>query len=89
MSTSPDPDPELVNVFDTQQEWEALVIQSLLQSAGIESIISSLQAPQDVLPGVGGVVVKVNAAQATEARSIIEEYKNAPVVEPAEDEEPE
>ena len=89
MSTSPKPDPELVNVFDTQQEWEALVIQSLLQSAGIESIISSLQAPQDVLPGVGGVVVKVNAAQATEARSIIEEYKNAPVVEPDEDQEPE
>ena len=89
MSTSPNPDPELVNVFDTQQEWEALVIQSLLQSAGIESIISSLQAPQDVLPGVGGVVVKVNAAQATEARSIIEEYKNAPVVEPEEDQEPE
>lgn len=89
MSTSPNPDPELVNVFDTQQEWEALVIQSLLQSAGIESIISSLQAPQDVLPGVGGVVVRVNAAQATEARSIIEEYKNAPVVEPEEDPEPE
>jgi hypothetical protein len=84
MSTSPKPDPELVKVFDTQQEWEALVIQSLLQSAGIECIISSLQAPQDVLPGVGGVVVRVNAAQATEARSIIEDYRNAPVVEPEE-----
>jgi len=64
MTNSPKADPELVLVFDTQQESEALVIQSLLSSAGIESIITNLDAPQDVLPGVGGVVVKVNPAQA-------------------------
>lgn len=71
-----DADPELVEVFDTQQESEAMVVSSLLESAGIESIISNLEAPQDILPGVGGVVVRVNAAQADEARRIIEEYKN-------------
>jgi len=71
-------DPELVTVFDTQEESEALVVQSLLTSAGIEAIISNLQAPQDVLPGVGGVVVRVNPAQADDARSIINDYQNAP-----------
>jgi Putative prokaryotic signal transducing protein len=88
MSTTPNADPELVKVFDTQQESEAMVIQSLLASAGIESIIATLQAPQDVLPGVGGVVVRVNPAQADEARSIIEDYRNTPdtVVEEAEEE---
>jgi hypothetical protein len=82
MSQEPHVDPELVRVFDTDQESEAMVIQSLLASAGIEAIVSSLEAPQDVLPGVGGVVVSVSAAQAADARSIIEDYKNAPVVEP-------
>ncbi len=88
MSTPPGPEPELVKVFDTQQESEALVIQSLLESAGIESIVSTLQAPQDILPGVGGVVVRVNASQAAEALSIIEGYKNAPAVEPDDDSSP-
>ena len=84
MGTPPKPEPELVKVFDTQQESEALVIQSLLESAGIESIVSTLQAPQDVLPGVGGVIVQVNASQASEALGVIEGYRNAPAVEPEE-----
>lgn len=71
-------DPELVTVFDTQEESEALVVQSLLASAGIDAIVTNLQAPQDVLPGVGGVVVRVNPAQANDARSIIEDYQNEP-----------
>jgi hypothetical protein len=33
-----------------------------------------------VWPGVGGVVVRVNAEQADVARKLIEEYKNAPVL---------
>src|SRR5262245_50599129 len=74
-------DPELVKVFDTQQESEAMVVQSLLVSAGIDAIVSNLQAPQDLLPGVGGVVVSVSAAQADEARAVIEDYRNAPSVE--------
>lgn len=87
MSTPSNADPELVTVFDTQQESEAMVVQSLLGSAGIDSIVTNLQAPQDVLPGVGGVVVRVNSAQADEARSIIDQYRNTPeaVVEEAEE----
>jgi len=83
MSSGPKADPELVTVFDTQDEPEAMVVHALLTSAGIESLIANLQAPQDLLPGVGGVVVRVSAAEAEEARRVIEEYRNTP--EPEED----
>lgn len=81
MTTLPQGDPELVTVFDTMQESEAMVIQSLLSSAEIESIVTNLQAPQDVLPGVGGVIVQVNPNQAEEARRVIDDYKNNPAPE--------
>lgn len=81
MSEEPEADPELVTVFDTQDEPEAMVVHALLTSAGIESLIATLQAPQDVLPGVGGIVLRVNAAQVAEARRVIEEYRNAPAAE--------
>lgn len=78
MATQPkhDPNDGLVEVFDTQQESEAMVVHGLLESAGIESIIINLDAPQDVLPGVGGVIIRVNPEQADAARQIIEEYRN-------------
>ncbi len=66
---------ELVKVFDTEQESEAMVVQGLLESAGIESLISSLDAPQDILPGVGGVIVKVQHDRANEAIHLIEDYR--------------
>ncbi len=80
MSSQPKADPQLVEVFDTEQESEALVVHGLLTSAGIESIVTSLDATQNICPGVGGVVVRVNPEQADEARRIIEEYQNAPTV---------
>jgi len=46
MSTKPTSDPELVEVFDTMQESEAMVVHGLLTSAGIESVVANLQAPQ-------------------------------------------
>ena len=66
---------ELVEVLDTKEESEALVVRGLLQSAGIEALVSYLEAPQDVLPGVGGIVVRVRAGDAEEALSIIENYR--------------
>jgi Putative prokaryotic signal transducing protein len=74
----PDPHEELVKVFDTDQESEAMVVQGLLESAGIESIITNLDAPQDVLPGVGGVIIQVRAEQAKEALQVIEDYQSNP-----------
>jgi putative signal transducing protein len=75
MSTQPKADPELVEVFDTMQESEAMVVHGLLTSAGIESVIANLQAPQDVFPGVGGISIRVNPAQEEEARRLIDDYR--------------
>ena len=69
----PDPNEELVRVFDTQQESEALVVQGLLQSAGIESEVTAIDAAQDVFPGVGGTVILVREEDADEARRVIAE----------------
>lgn len=75
MSTQPKADPELVEVFDTMQESEAMVVHGLLTSAGIESVIANLQAPQDVFPGVGGLSIRVNPAQEEAARQMIDDYR--------------
>jgi hypothetical protein len=86
MSDEPKIDGELISVFDTEQESEAMVVQGLLTSVGIDSIISSLDAVQDVFP-VGGVQVRVNPAQVEQARQIIAEYATADVdVEEVEEE---
>lgn len=72
------PQPEtrqLVQVFDTNDDAEAQVVAGLLESAGIEALITGLDAPQDVLPGVGGVVVRVAPEQAAEARQLIEDHR--------------
>ena len=77
MSTQPKSDPELVEVFDTMQESEAMVVHGLLTSAGIESVLANLEAPPDRRPGVGGISVRVNAAQEEEARGqLIDDYRN-------------
>ncbi len=80
--TKPTPGPEsadepLVDVFGTKEDSEAMVVQGLLDSAGIDSVIVSLDAPQEVLPGVGGVVIRVAAENAEEARRLIEEYRTS------------
>jgi hypothetical protein len=72
---------EMVVVFDTEQESEALIVQGLLESAGIENFITSLDAPQDVLP-VGGVVIQVSPEKADEARKVIDEYRASAASDP-------
>jgi hypothetical protein len=67
---------ELVPVFDTADETEAFVVHGLLGANDIESMVTPLDAPQDVLPGVGGNMVKVRADQAEEARAVIAAYRS-------------
>jgi hypothetical protein len=71
----PNPNEKLVRVFDAEQESEALVVRGLLESAGIDSDITSLDAQQDILPGVGGTVIVVREADASKARKLIEAYQ--------------
>ena len=72
---------ELVKVFDTDEESEAMVVRGLLESAGIEAMIQNREAPQDILPGVGGVVILVRPDQAEEAEQTIEAYRNQPATD--------
>jgi hypothetical protein len=74
----PDPNEKLVKIFDAEQENEALVVQGLLQSAGIESDLKSIDAVQDAFPGVGGTVLLVREEDAAEARKIIASYRELP-----------
>jgi len=74
----PDPNEKLVKVFDAGQESEALVVKGLLESAGIDTDMTALDASQDTFPGVGGTIILVREKQAEEARRVIEEYRRAP-----------
>jgi hypothetical protein len=40
--------------------------------------ITSLEAQQDILPGVGGTVILVREEDVEEAQRVIEEYRRAP-----------
>jgi len=77
-SPQPDPNEKLVKIFDTEQETEAIVVQGLLQSAGIESDLKSIDAVQDAFPGVGGTVILVREDDAAEAERIIDAYRKLP-----------
>ena len=68
---------ELEEVFSTMQESEAMVVQGLLESEGIEAMTISREAPQDVLPGVGSIAVLVNPEHAVRAREIISEQMSS------------
>jgi len=57
----PNPEEKLVKIFDSEQESEVMVVRGLLESAGIDVITTNLDAPQDILPGVGGVILQVRA----------------------------
>ena len=72
---SPNPNEKLVKVFDTDQESEALVVRGLLETAGIDADITSIEAQQDILPGVGGTIILVREEDAEEARQIIEDHR--------------
>jgi hypothetical protein len=74
---APSPREKLVKVFDSERESEALIVSGLLESAGIDSDVTSTDAAQDMFPGVGGSVILVREDQAGEARRIIEEYRQS------------
>jgi hypothetical protein len=74
----PDPNEKLIKVFDSEQESEALVVKGLLDSAGIDSDLTSVDAIQDMFPGVGGMVILVREEDADQARRLIEEYRQSP-----------
>jgi hypothetical protein len=77
-SPVPEPNEKLIKIFDTEQETEAIVVQGLLQSAGIDSDLKSIAAVQETFPGVGGTLLLVREQDAPEAQKIIDEYRKLP-----------
>ena len=77
-NTVPNPNKKLVKVFDSEQESEALVVMCLLDSARIAADMTSVDAVQDMFPGVGGTVILVREEDADEARRVIEEFRRSP-----------
>lgn len=80
----PDPNEKLVKVFDSEEESEALVVKGLLDSAGIESDLTSGSFLQDAFPGLGGMLILVREEDAEKARNLIAEYRR-PVAGDSED----
>ena len=77
----PSPNEKLVRVFVTEQGSEGLVVHGLLESAGIDADLISLEAQQEILPGVGGTAILVREEDAEEARRVIETYRRTPLDE--------
>ncbi len=71
----PDPNEKLVKVFGSEQESEALVVKGLLESAGIDSDLTSTSLVQDAFPGLGGMVILVRQEDAETAKKLIAENK--------------
>jgi hypothetical protein len=78
-STQPVPNPneKLVKVFDSEQETEALVVKGLLDSAEIDSDLTSASMVQDAFPGLGGMIILVRQEDADEAQRVIAEYRRS------------
>jgi hypothetical protein len=81
---TPQPNENLVRVFETEQEAEAMVVRGLLESAGIDAEFGDSENATDVLP-VGAVGVLVRAEDAEKARQVLEEYRRSPEQEDAEE----
>jgi len=73
----PDPNEKLVKVFDSEQELEALVVKGLLDSAGIDSDLTSASLVQDAFPGLGGMILMVREEDAEAARRVIAEGRQS------------
>ncbi len=74
----PNPNEKLVKVFDSEQEPEALVVKGLLDSAGIDSDLTSASMVQDAFPGLGGMLILVREEDAEAARQLIADYRQSP-----------
>ncbi len=74
----PDPNEKLIKVFDSEQESEAMVVKGLLDSANIESDLTSGSLLQETFPGLGGMIILVREEDAEKARKLIAESRRQP-----------
>jgi hypothetical protein len=81
----PNPNEKLVKVFGSEQESEALVVKGLLDSAGIDSDLTSASLVQDAFPGLGGMLILVREEDEQAAQRVIEEGRSAAQSAPDDD----
>jgi hypothetical protein len=81
----PDPNEQLVRVFESEEETEAMVVKGLLESAGIDSDMAPLALTQQAFPSMGGTIILVREEDAEIARRVIAENKQPEVVEDVDD----
>src|SRR5271165_2816993 len=74
----PDPNEKLVKVFDSEDESEAMVVNGLLESAGIDSDLTAASLVQDTFPGLGGMIILVREEDAEAALRLIAEQRRSP-----------
>ena len=74
MQRRPDPNEQLVKVFESEQETEALVVKGLLDSLSIESDLAPISLTQRAFPNMGGSMILVREEDAERARRLIAEY---------------
>jgi hypothetical protein len=75
--TRPNPNEKLVKVFDSELESETMIVKGLLESAGIDSDLTSAAMIQDMFPGLGGMIILVREQDAETAQRLIEEYRQS------------
>lgn len=72
---------DLVDIFDTNDDSEALVVRGLLEASEIEVLMSSIEAPPGTLSfsnsPLGHMRLQVFESDAEEARQIIAQYRAA------------
>ncbi len=70
---------KLVDIFDTNDDSEAMVVRGLLTSGGIEVLMGTVEAPAGVFPfsamPLGHVRLQVFESQAEDAIRVIAEYR--------------
>jgi hypothetical protein len=74
----PEPNEKLVKVFDSEDESEAMVVKGLLDSAGVDSDLTSASMIQDMFPGLGGMIILVRQEDEEAARRVIAERQSLP-----------
>jgi hypothetical protein len=74
MQQRPAPNEQLVRVFESAQETEALVVKGLLESLSIESDLAPISLTQHAFPNMGGTMILVREEDAERARRLIVEY---------------
>jgi hypothetical protein len=76
-ASRPDPNEKLVKVFDSEQESEVMIVKGLLDSAGIDNDMTSVDVVQEMFPGLGGMVILVREEDAARATELIEVSRKA------------